>query len=627
MPETFEKDDNQVNSIPEQERLRLAQKYAKLWRASTDDMRELFDDSEQAWNFVLKNRPDRKDISNGQFKNDAGKRLNQSKKGLRLGTIPKTLDTVVSMEHNATFPVDDRFFKGSPVNDFAREKQEVYEQFLGDNFAEANVSIEFLKLRINAFVDGTACLACPYVVKKNKKTLYERNVFSIGGKEFPIPGLNKLTKKTKEVVEWEGTLPEALDFADWRIDPRAKSMSETWFGRRWYMPTHEVERKFRLRKGSVSTYFDAMEHDETRKHESAGLPDFINSITSSEELEGRQNALLMVFYDDFIIDGELYEKHLMVTLNDEEILFFNENDYDHGEIPYIVTPYKLIPGQVLGMSGLKHAIPSAGVIDTATDLILKNANKDANPIFEVKNNEPAFIGNTEVEFGKTYPVKNLGAIQQVQTNSSAALQSLASIIENAKVDIAEVTNGSPIFSGEAPEDGAPPTAFEVSQRVQGGNSRARIPMFIFNNMAIEPFLKMVHENFRQYKQRDEYVSSTGDTITPDDIKMMDFKWVITSSQANVSRGQELANMKALMFEMIPQLVKAGLAQLKPGVMEFDQNAMFKDFLVKAGMESVDQRVEFIEEPQVGQAGLPGVNGGIPQQPLPGIGQQPGIPAA
>src|SRR5262249_18326276 len=157
-------------------------------------------------------------------------------------------------------------------------------------------------------------------------------------------------------------------------------------------------------------------------------------------------------------------------VNGQTLVWFAPNPYEHGRKPYLVTSLFPVPGQLYGMSLVRHAIPSAAVIDTAVDKLLKIASLAADPIFEVDIAEPTFKHSKVIKPGMTFPVKRPGAIRQVPVNI-ANLQGLITIIERAEENIQQVTGASPILSGDAPRAPGNITAFQVEQHVQGANNR------------------------------------------------------------------------------------------------------------------------------------------------------------
>jgi len=608
----------------------VAQMISERFSRTTSEIQELISDSKEAWDFYLRNHPQAQHLAGQTGRRLGTANINRSKKGLRLGLIPRSVDSVLSILHNSIFPSDERFFRGTPKNDVALRYQELYEQYRADNFAESNATEELRRFLLTLELDPAACLAVPWKVKKRKKTVYEAPSISFGGIEIPLPVLGVKEKTINDFVEFEGTVVECLDFNDWRVDPNARSIEDSWFIRRWYAPTWQVERDYDLKnvKPYHTSYLWDDDVDGNQKRLASGLT---APIPFDEEEEGKQQALLMICYDDFVIKGKVYENHVAVTLNGQELIWFGPNPYNHGRVPYIVHSLMPIPNQIYGLSLIKHAIPSAAVVDTAVDRVLKIGSWAAKPVFEVLNTEPAWRESKEVEPGMTIPVKRLGSIQQIQVNVTN-LSLLEAVIQKAEDNIREVTGASPVFTGDdfanSPSN---ITAFQVDQHIQGANSRFQSIMNNFTNSVLEPLLYMSFENDKQFKTKDEYVA-VGDitkTLTPELIKQMDFKWLITSAQAANSRGKRLANIRSLLLEIIPPMLQSGLVSLKPQGIEVDPYVALNDMLVLGGLPNANEIIKLIPM-QGAMNGLPGlppnVTGG--GGPLPPAAQgAPGLPGA
>lgn len=627
MPDStaFYDEENKVDSLDLNERGRLAQMISNRFSRATSEIKELIEDSKEGWDFYLKNHPQLPQLP---VRKEAKLSMDQrNHKGLRLGLIPRSIDSVMSVLHNSLFPADERFFRGTPKNDVALRYQELLETYLAEAFAEDNTTEEFRKMLLTMCIDPAACIAVPWKQKKRKKVVYEPPTIQMGGIKIPLPVLGLKKKVVKDYVEWEGTKAECLDFNDFRVDPSAKCMDESWFIRRWYEPTWKVKRDYNLKEVKPYHSIGELESDPdgNQKRESSGLN---LPIPFESEPDGKEEALLMVCYDTFVIDGEVYENHVAVTLNGQELIWFGENPYMHGRIPYIVTSLLPIPNQVYGLSLIKHAIPSAAVVDTVVDKILKIANLAAQPIFEVDMTEPSLRKTTKIVAGMTIPTKRPNAIRQVPV-SITNLSILETIIEKAEANIREVTGASPVFTGEDfNSQPANITAFQVDQHVQGANSRFQAIMKNFCNSVLEPFLFISMENMKQFKEKTEYVAVGDDTreLTPDLIRQMDFKWIITSANASNTRGKRLANLRSLLMEVMPPLVQNGIVQLSPEPLVADQRVLLRDLLVLGGIPNADEIIKPVPAASpMPMSPLEGLMNGS-QPPLPGgAGQPPGNP--
>lgn len=597
MPEStaFYNEDNKLSSLSKEQRQRLAGRISKKWEQATFDLSELIEESREGWDYYIKNHPTLQQ-SNNRSVGKADTFNTSKQKGLRLGLIPKVVDSIVSLLHNSTFPADERFFRGTPKNQVALENQELVEQFMSDNMAEANVTEEFRKLYLTLAIDPAACVALPWKQTTRKKVIYETPQLSVGGITIPLPMLGLKEKVIPDFVEWEGTKVECLDFNDWRVDPTARSMEESWFMRRWYEPTWKVKEDYGLKK--VDSYAASYELVDdplgNRKRELSGL---VVPIPFDDEEEGKDQALLMIYYDDIVIDGKVYKNHAAVCLNGQDIIWFGENPYNHGKIPYVVHSLNPIPNQIYGIPLIHHAVPSAAVADTAVGKALKIGSLAADPIFEVDATERALNKSFQVKPGMTIPVKRANSIRQVQVNI-ANLPFLMELLDKAEENIREVTGASQMIMGEDFNQPANITAFQVDQHMQGANSRFQAIMKNFNNNVLEPIMFITFENFKQFKGESEYipVGQENKELSPDLLKQCEFKWIVTSAQAANNRGKRLANAMGLLNDIIPTLVSNGLAQLSGNIPIFDIPTILKQVMLLGGEPMVDQYMQVTQMP-------------------------------
>ena len=431
--------------------------------------------------------------------------------------------------------------------------------------------------------------------------MYEFPKVQIGGHEISMPLLGPKKSMLENYVSWEGTSLEVLNFNDWRVDPTARDLDNSWFMRRWYAPVHEVKSNYDL--PSVMPYqraweVDGVENSEVFKNNGLNAP-----ISFEQEAQGAEQALLMICYDDFVINGTVYKNHYAVVLNGKQLIAFGENPYAHGRKPYLIQSYHPLPNQIYGMAAIRHAIPSAALIDTLTDHALRISDLAANPIFEVDYKEPFFQESREVRPGMTCPVKRPGqAIRQIPINVSN-LSLILDMIQQAKQNIRETTGAVAFLSGdELPRQQTTMTAFQVDQHVQGSNSRFLAVIKNLTNGLLEPFLQMSFENDQQYKSKDEYLAGFSEKLTPELIQQMEFKWVVTSAQASNTRGKQLNNMKALLFEVVPKLVDAGVMQLDNQQILFKPLEGLKQLMVSSGMDNFEALFE-VENGDTEESGL------------------------
>lgn len=637
MPESsaFYEGDNLLAKLSKNKQDYISNLVSDRWRHTTQQpfMQDILKSSEEAWDFYLNNQPNQADIHampKGGKKD--GFDANRTNKGLRLGLIPRFVDSVRAIFRNSLFPQDERFFRGTPRNEVAREFQELYEQHRADSFAQDNAVEELDKFLLTLCLDRMAAVAVHWRTKTREKTFYEpKVVFKLGGIVVPVPALGLKKRVEKNWVEWEGTAIECLGIDDFRVDLSATKLEEAWFIRRWYEPIWKIEEDYGIT--DVLPYHASHSQPNTDDPEPYAQTqyDAINinpPIPFDSEDEGKKNALLMACYDDFVVGGKVYKNHIAIVLNGNRLIWFGKNPYEHGKKPYIIHSLIPVPNMLAGLSLVHHAIPSAAVFDTAVAKTLKNLSLAADPIFEVDMQEPAFRKTQVIKPGMTIPVKRPGAIRQVQVNVSN-ISYVQGMLEMILEHMREVTGASPLFTGQdfssAP---ANITAFHVNQHVQGASSRFQALMGHFTNNVLEPIMVMAFENDRQFKERVEYIPVGGEEkeLTPDLIKQMDFKWIITSAQAAMERGKRIETTRYILENLMPSMVQMGLASLSPDKqIVIHPEVAIKDLLLQGHVSNGPEMFQVVDVPQ---QMVPPDAMGSPQNGLPtdmgagGAGQVP-----
>jgi Bacteriophage head to tail connecting protein len=577
--ETFQRVDNQTQQLSQLTCHHLAQDTATLWQRYTFEIRGLLQKSQESWQLYLDNKPSR----------STGKR-----KGLRIGHIARSVDAVHAFQHNTTFPSEERFFKGTPLNDAARQSLDLYETWAATNLSQSGVLEAFFNHRKRLFIDGTACLSVQFCQKRARSVRYEfptmriPNPFSEGTLSLPLTFLPPQEVDDADAIQWEGTVAESLDFHDWRVDPSASTLEESPFLRRWYEPLWKVKKAYPNASLSQPYFAHRQDFSNHSAQHALGLNPTTWSIGQSEP-EGEASVLLMVRYDNFVIDGVVYENHVLLVANDTEVLWFGPNPYHHGHKPYLITPYIPVPGSIYGKSQVHDAIPSAHAVDTAVTQILDIMSWAANPVFlkNIQDDAVKAQGDIVIQPGLHIPVTRNDAYQQLPINITNT-QILANLISLLETNIRETTGATPLFTGDMTSlSSSQPTAFQVSAHLQGSNNRFQALMSFFNNSTLEPFMAMKWSNDRQFMSQEYVIPGFTRRLTPNMVKQMQVTWNITANLATLHRNQELANMKAL-IDMLPVLVENQLVSLKEGHLELDHTVLLKRFFVKAGLPDIDE---------------------------------------
>lgn len=598
------------------------------WRSFTTAIRPLLDESVVVWRHYSSTTP----MTAGPMTKNTNKGGKNNKKSLiKLGNIGRAVDAVVAIQHNTTFPAEEQFFYGIPTDDFSEEMKVAYEGWASTNIAQANFKMECLNLRKCAFIDGTGFAEIKYARKKGKKISYEPETIETAYGDSPDLGLNKRVEK--DDVKWEGTALKTLNFHDCRVDPFCDNFDDSPFLRRWYEPTWKVKRDYKLDK-KVESYKAARD-----AYDEQGRRDKIESLGitwSFDEVEGPgiSNALLMCRYGDFVVNDEVYENHCALVLNDTEVLWFGPNPYDHGLKPYVAVPYHTVPGTIYGKSGVKDCIGSAEAVDRSVTQTLDIGEWAASPVFtkDIRDEAVKAQGDLVVSPGVHIPVMSGEPYKQLQinTNNAMGLLNLMTMLESS---IQETTGATPAFSGESVTSGGDqPTAFQVGQSVQGGNSRHQLNMTIFNEMVLQRFIEMKFENDRQYMSKSYTVDGQAGKLTPEAVQRMDLIFTLTAGKANSAKNEALQNQVLFIDKVLGMIAGGAPIQLKQdSIYEFDLGGSINN-IAKEVLPNAEQAYKEVAQPQPGEAGdMGGVAGvlppeqGIPPELLAAIAGQSGIP--
>lgn len=612
-------DKNIVKKLSKSQQEALAQQTASLWQNYTTQIQPLLDESEENWKLYCDYKP----TMAWKVDNKATKT-----KGVKLSQVPKNVESVISIQHNQTFPGNDRFFRGTPRNEIAKRLREQYESWAMDNINNFGIIGKYHSHRLNAMQDGTAAAAVHFKSIKEKKAVYKEPEFAteikaflkelVTGKESKVK--NKVTFEEK--ITLEGTDFEPLNFNDWRVDPSADCLDDSPFLRRYYEPVWEIKKEYGLKE--VESYHDYLKssHDVTKKAQQG----IVASIGTKEDA-GKDKALLMVRYDDFVIDGKVYENHVAIVLNDTKLVWFGENPYNHGRKPFVITPYHKIPGSLYGKSGVRDAKSPAHALDTAVSQLIALMQWMAKPVFTKDYSKATELGLKNDDMPEPGQLVPKGIFEQMPLNLSGAMN-LVPLIQMLLQSIEDMIGASAAITGQDPSQGKGNiTAFQVNTHVQGAMNRYSLPMSDFNNTALKQYFIMKYENDKQYLENDYLVPGFEDMLTPEDIQLMDMDWIITASQASMQRQQQI-NFHLEFLNMLPQLVQSGVVIPDGKLYQASPGDIVRRILQLSGCQDTDELLKLVQSPQEQTQG--GMNGGSSGLGLPsdaGIGGASPIQAA
>jgi len=620
------------SKLTKRQKLALAVNVGDKWRSASSKMQRLLDDSRTAWSFYLENLPEENKYTNMKKAVRDTVTRERVQKRVRMGDITNAVETILSQQHNATFPSDDRFFDTTPIDSISEDLKESYETLLGKQFRKVNLVSELKLFKLNQILDGTACAHVFWDSRKVTKTIYEPKMIDMGmGVKIEDP-LGGVVGKKKTIVEYEATAVKALNFDDWRVDPDSADIEDSYFIRRWYVPIYKLKEMYPdVEPIYACNYVDMVDHDQHSQYlkEFCGIDAYNPAIKRELEDDGKDKALLMICYDDFIIDGKVFKDHVALVLNDADILYFGKNPYNHGKKPYIVAPYEPVPGQIMGKTGVHKALPNGEFIDKVYDSASKILDWAKDPAFQISAQDYAFIksidadGKLKIQPGRMYPSN--GGIKQIGvdvTNLAPFMQ----LADRCSKTIQDLTGANPILGGDSSlQKGNPATAYEVDNNVQGASSRFQVIIDDFNNRVLEPLLQMIHENNKQYKEESEYIN--GEEITPDLIKLLNYEFTITGMKAVMNKNRRINMLTDLTFTKMPMAAQAGLISLKPSGAVYDGIKAFDMIMKESGLSDASKLLQKIPQAEMAQMNM--VNSqlppGMPDGDIPGTDNNAAAP--
>lgn len=600
------------------------------WYAWTEETRVLRDESLEAWQLYNENKPD-------SLKYDSPDDAMDSSSSVRRPVIPQAVDSIHAQQHLGKFPSDERFFRGKPLNEVAKGNQDLYESHCENRFSEDDFLLNAEMDLKNLILDGTSVVVAHFERKVNpRKAVYEFKKFL---------GLIPMTwagpvKKYRDFVEYEGTPFIPIQFEDWRVNPKIADYTKSPFlFTRWEEPEVIRNTKGFENTDEVEAYssFRERERDDKRlKFEYQGIT-YAWSHGDTPGCGGM--AMLIEKWGNFWIEDKFYENHVLVFSNDSTFHYFGPNPYDHGRIPFILSSYIPVPGSPYGKSGVKDVIPLAHAEDTTLNQVIDIMSRCANPGFTYMVEDAAILeffggGKVSIGPGDGIPVQSHDSIRPFEL-PKVDFAPIVQLMQSLKEEIRESTGGVPYATGGTAAADNDRTLGEVQILASGTSTRFQFINQRYEKTKLRPYLHLVFENDRQFMSEPVMVPRFAQPLTPAIVKMMDMKFDVTGSKAILDRGQELNDLRSFVTELLPPMLKSGMAVPKKEILEVDMAGMIKKLAQLARVRDEDDLLKIVASPDqiTEEASSPEdvmsvLAGGGPEQngfnpvPQPGPGQAP-----
>lgn len=440
---------------------------------------------------------------------------------------------------NALFPSDERFFSVMGKTEADHRNAQIIEAFLRQKLQAMGFSEKFAMFLKQAIITGNSVAAVPWRREVRQQRVY---------RPIELFGVTVGMEKTLETrLAVNGPDFETLDMMDFLIDPDEPDFEKATVIRR-------VERSLdALRRNPVYGNLEGLQphnEDDGDSNKASRRSAFGIQQGALAQSSRRQNKItLLEAWGDFRVGDRLFENHVCVVANHERVIRFEPNPYDHGLKPFIFTSFIPTPNEAYGIGAIEKSLGLQHAVNTLTNQKLDVINISINNPFTYLINDDVFDPDTVVTRpGALIPVKSHDTLRPIAylNNFTVAFTEIADL----KNEIQEATGALKFFTGgEAPAN--PRTATEVSALVNGGVQKFSTFASHVENTSLEPFLRMVFENAKQFMGDGETLRITRADgslafrrILPDLLQRAQCDFRIDGAQAAISREQEIHAMIA-----------------------------------------------------------------------------------
>lgn len=206
------------------------------------------------------------------------------------------------------------------------------------------------------------------------------------------------------------------------------------------------------------------------------------------------------FWGDFEvdIDGEkqVFPNHVLVMANNQKIIRFEPNPYDHGMPPWSMWVWHPIPGETYGYGLLEPILPLNDALQVRWNQEIEARGLEVQPIFEVKVGGILDIDAIRVYPGALYPSLDGNSIRKIDMGNSAngAMEEINFIMGQ----INEITGATRAFSAA----GGPASATEVSAISNKDNAISSERVRYIEDTLLIPNLRVELGLYQQYLDKE-----------------------------------------------------------------------------------------------------------------------------
>jgi hypothetical protein len=435
---------------------------------------------------------------------------------------------------NALFPANERFFSVIGKTEADHQQSRQIEEFLRQKLEDASFIEKYALFLKQAIITGNTVAAVPWkITRQVRRSDQPITLFGI------TVGYQKVTLNE---ITYNGPDFEVIDIFDFLVDSNATDFENAKVIRRVERSLHELKANpayHNLEELNPITQpsTDIDEANKASRRRTFGLDEPIQPEQSSNTIR------LLEAWGDFTIGEKVFHNYVCVVANNSTVIRFEPNPYDCGLKPFIFTNFIPIPNEIYGIGAIEKSLGLQHAINTLTNQKLDVINLSINSPFTYLINDDVFDPETLVTRpGALIPVKNHDTLRPIQylNNFTVAFTEIADL----KAEAQEATGASKYFSGGNSSQAK--TATEVSELVNGGTQKFSAFLSHLEHTTLEPFLKIVFENAKQFVRDAECVcighqagQAQFQQISPDLLKTTHCNFRIDGSRGLLFRQQEL----------------------------------------------------------------------------------------
>lgn len=438
---------------------------------------------------------------------------------------------------NALFPANERFFTVLGKTEADHRNAGLIEEFIRSRLEESGFIEKYALFLKQAIITGNTVAAVPWrQIKQSRRVEQPITLFGV------TVGYQKVTQ---EECVYNGPDFEVLDMFDFLIDPDATDFEKANVIRSVERSLQELKnnpaysRLEHLQPTSQSAHEN--ENNKTSRRRAFGIDE--QPAASSDRLD---TIRLLEAWGDFRVGEQTYRNYVCVVANDNTVIRFEPNPYDSGMKPFIFTNFIPVPNEIYGISAIEKSLGLQHAINTLTNQKLDIINLSINSPFTYLINDDVFDPEKMVTRpGALIPVKSHDTLRPVEFLNQ--LPVAFTEIADLKSEIQEATGAFKYFTGGAGPDQR--TATEVSALMNGGTQKFSSFLSHLEHTSLEPFLKMVFENTRQFVREPENLRIRGHDgslsfkrILPELLKCCECAFRIDGSRGLLFKERELKSI-------------------------------------------------------------------------------------